>query len=83
MSASYPRLTKNEAYILCAHSTAHRLSTIADADIIVVMKLGEMAEMGTHDELLMLEGGLYREMWETQAREEGGRGSSTNLLKLQ
>ena len=61
---------------------AHRLSTIADADIICVMKLGQVAEMGTHDELLMVEGGLYKEMWETQAREEGGKGSSANLLKL-
>ena len=31
---------------------AHRLSTIRDADKIVVIKSGELTEMGTHDELL-------------------------------
>lgn len=60
---------------------AHRLSTIADADTIVVMRLGEVAEMGTHDELLV-QGGIYKEMWETQVREEGGKGSSANLVQL-
>lgn len=44
---------------------AHRLSTIADADIILVMRQGSIAEMGRHGELLQ-QNGLYAEMWAKQ-----------------
>ncbi|HEX2764553.1 MAG TPA: ABC transporter ATP-binding protein/permease [Allosphingosinicella sp.] len=51
---------------------AHRLSTVVDADQIVVLNQGRVAERGTHSELLR-KGGLYAEMWERQqsdAKEE-------------
>ena len=47
-------------------SIAHRLSTIADADTILVLNAGQLAESGTHAELLRRDG-LYAEMWARQA----------------
>ncbi|MEO0382471.1 MAG: ABC transporter ATP-binding protein/permease [Pseudomonadota bacterium] len=44
---------------------AHRLSTVIDADEIIVLKAGEIAERGTHDELLAMNG-LYTTMWNRQ-----------------
>jgi ABC-type multidrug transport system fused ATPase/permease subunit len=38
---------------------AHRLSTIRDADEIIVMELGGVAERGTHDELMQKKGAYY------------------------
>jgi ATP-binding cassette subfamily B (MDR/TAP) protein 1 len=38
---------------------AHRLSTIRNADIIAVMQSGEVKELGSHDELIANENGLY------------------------
>ena len=44
---------------------AHRLSTVAAADQILVLDRGEIVERGRHDELLAA-GGLYQELYETQ-----------------
>ena len=47
-------------------AVAHRLSTIANADMILVLHHGEVAERGTHGELLE-RGGLYNTLWRLQA----------------
>ncbi len=45
---------------------AHRLSTVQNADKIVVINQGEIAESGTHEELLQIEGGAYKTLYEAQ-----------------
>ena len=44
---------------------ARRLKTISDADLIIVLKDGSVAEEGTHHELLARDG-IYRSMWDQQ-----------------
>jgi ATP-binding cassette subfamily B protein len=48
---------------------AHRLSTVVDADSIVVMEAGRIVEQGSHAQLLE-HGGLYARLWELQQQEE-------------
>lgn len=44
---------------------AHRLSTIRDADLILVLRDGDIVEMGTHEQLL-LQDGFYAELYNSQ-----------------
>ena len=46
---------------------AHRLSTISHADIIIVLREGEIVERGSHDQLLAKVNGLYAAMWKEQS----------------
>ena len=55
---SVAKLVKGKTLIVIAH----RLSTVKNADRLYVIKDGNIAEQGTHDELLS-KGGLYSSMW--------------------
>ncbi len=44
---------------------AHRLSTVRDANLILVVKDGDVIEMGTHEQLLQ-KGGFYCELYASQ-----------------
>jgi ATP-binding cassette, subfamily B, bacterial len=45
---------------------AHRLSTVARMDQLVVLDHGQVAEKGTHQELLCLDG-IYARLWQHQS----------------
>lgn len=50
---------------------AHRLSTVADSDQILVLKAGRIVERGAHHELVARQGGEYAGLWRKQTR--GGK----------
>lgn len=49
---------------------AHRLSTIQHADTILVMHKGEIREKGSHKELVKVEDGIYKKLYELQYKEQ-------------
>lgn len=55
-------LTKDRTSIVIAH----RLATIVNADVIVVMDQGKIVEKGTHQELLQISDGFYRGLYNSQ-----------------
>ncbi len=59
---------------------AHRLSTVVDADMIVVLEEGQVVEKGTHDELLRSDG-RYAQMWRRQQSEQDDSDRSRGTLE--
>ena len=55
-------------------SIAHRLSTLRDADRLIVIEKGEIVEEGTHDELLKIEDGIFRRLYELQNKSMASHG---------
>lgn len=82
---------ENEGKILAAFShlikgktvlvIAHRLSTITNADRILYVDKGVIAEQGTHEQLLALKG-EYARMWETYNRAKRWTIGGKNNRKL-
>ncbi|WP_445458288.1 ABC transporter ATP-binding protein [Flavobacterium sp. HNIBRBA15423] len=56
------KITKGRTSIVIAH----RLATIMKADRIIVMDKGEIVESGSHSELLTLENGFYKNLYDSQ-----------------
>ncbi|PTB69027.1 P-loop containing nucleoside triphosphate hydrolase protein [Trichoderma citrinoviride] len=59
---------------------AHRLRTIFDSDLIIVLKEGRVAEMGTHRELID-RAGVYAELWSAQETMFSENGTETKGAK--
>ena len=55
---------------------AQRVSSVQDADNIIVLEGGRIVEEGTHEELLKL-GGIYREVYDSQTRQSDSAGAQT------
>ena len=49
---------------------AHRLSTIQNADRIAVINEGQLVELGNHNELMQIENGQYRTLYEMQFKKQ-------------
>jgi len=58
IQSSFKELSKDKTTLMIAH----RLSTVINADRILVMENGKIVESGTHNELLTL-GGVYKKLW--------------------
>ena len=71
IQAELTRLAHNRTTLIIAH----RLSTVVDADQIVVLDQGRVVERGTHAQLLGRPG-LYRQLWSMQQQDLAGVGSS-------
>jgi ATP-binding cassette subfamily B protein len=65
---SLARIAHNRTMVVIAH----RLSTVRRADLIYVIDRGRVAQSGTHDELITLEG-TYRSLWNVQTGEAGSQ----------
>ena len=61
---------------------AHRLSTVTDADMILVMEQGRIKERGNHQELLAING-LYAHMWQLQQEAKEKEKTSPELAVYQ
>jgi ABC-type multidrug transport system fused ATPase/permease subunit len=58
----------NRRFLVSTHRIfRHRLSTVANCDVIIVLQKGRVVESGSHEELLSLKG-IYWKLWKKQIR---------------
>ena len=69
IQAALKKVSENRTTLVIAH----RLSTVVDADEIIVLDQGSVAERGTHDQLLKKQKGLYAAMWNRQREADEAR----------
>ena len=69
IQAALKKVSENRTTLVIAH----RLSTVVDADEIIVLDKGQVAERGTHDSLLKRRRGLYHAMWNRQRQADQAR----------
>lgn len=62
IKASFEKLMQGRTTFIIAH----RLSTVREVDLILVLKNGQIVEQGNHIELMKLPGGVYRGLYEMQ-----------------
>src|SRR5271157_179511 len=62
-SALYELMEDRTTFII-----AHRIQSVMDADLILVLDKGEVIQMGTHEELVAHEDGIYRQIYDIQTR---------------
>jgi ATP-binding cassette subfamily B protein len=67
------RLSENRTVLMIAH----RLSTVVDADEIIVLEQGRVVERGSHEELLSRHG-AYARLWQLQQREDMDQGAAAS-----
>lgn len=63
--ASIRKALKSRSGDVTTFIISHRVNTIKEADLVLVMEHGQVTQQGTHEELIK-EKGLYREIWEMQ-----------------
>ncbi|TLD37394.1 putative ABC transporter [Venturia nashicola] len=76
IQAAFKTLSKGRTTFV----VAHRLSTIMEADMIIVIDQGKILEKGTHDQLLHNHAGKYSELWRKQTTGKGFQSSKASSV---
>jgi len=76
IQASLNKMSVNKTCLV----VAHRLSTIVDADQILVIHEGEIKQQGRHQDLILIENGIYAALWNEQLSSNKGQEQEQETL---